>query len=331
MAKAQKIVLTPEEKAHQKVRRRAQIKRDRWIYLLLLPGFLYFIIFKIVPMYGVLIAFKDYYAPSQFFGPGFSEFGKDWVGFENFRLFLTDSSFWMLLRNTLIISGMNIIFFFPLPIIMALLLNEMKVQWYKKAIQTLVYVPHFVSMVVVFSITYVLLRAPAAKESGGAIYEIVKSLNGGNGVDIMQDKIAIYWVVLLQNVWKETGWGTIIFLAALAGVDVEQYEAAIVDGANRWQQLIYITLPAITGTIVTMLILRMGSVLNTGYEQLILLKNSGNADSIQTFDTYVYFQGMQGGEYGYTTAVSLFKSIISIIFIQSANAIAKHAGQEGLY
>ena len=331
MAKAQKIVLTPEEKAHQKVRRRAQIKRDRLIYLLLLPGFLYFIIFKIVPMYGVLIAFKDYYAPSQFFGPGFSEFGKDWVGFENFRLFLTDSSFWMLLRNTLIISGMNIIFFFPLPIVMALLLNEMKVQWYKKAIQTLVYVPHFVSMVVVFSITYVLLRAPAAKESGGAIYEIVKSLNGGNGVDIMQDKIAIYWVVLLQNVWKETGWGTIIFLAALAGVDVEQYEAAIVDGANRWQQLIYITLPAITGTIVTMLILRMGSVLNTGYEQPILLKNSGNADSIQTFDTYVYFQGMQGGEYGYTTAVSLFKSIISIIFIQSANAIAKHAGQEGLY
>ena len=295
MAKAQKIVLTPEEKAHQKVRRRAQIKRDRWIYLLLLPGFLYFIIFKIVPMYGVLIAFKDYYAPSQFFGPGFSEFTKDWVGFENFRLFLTDSSFWMLLRNTLIISGMNIIFFFPLPIVMALLLNEMKVQWYKKAIQTLVYVPHFVSMVVVFSITYVLLRAPAAKESGGAIYEIVKALNGGNGVDIMQDKIAIYWVVLLQNVWKETGWGTIIFLAALAGVDVEQYEAAIVDGANRWQQLIYITLPAITGTIVTMLILRMG------------------------------------GEYGYTTAVSLFKSIISIIFIQSANAIAKHAGQEGLY
>lgn len=331
MAKAQKIVLTPEEKAQAKVKRRAQIIRDRWMYLLLLPGFLYFIIFKIVPMYGVLIAFKDYYAPSQFFGPGGSAFVQDWVGFENFRLFLTDQSFWMLLRNTLIISGMNIIFFFPLPIIMALLLNEMKVQWYKKTIQTLVYVPHFVSMVVVFSITYVLLRAPALNEAGGAVYEIVKALNGGNGIDILQDKIAIYWVVLLQNVWKETGWGTIIFLAALAGVDVEQYEAAIVDGANRWQQLIYITIPAIMGTVVTMLILRMGSVLNTGYEQLILLKNTGNADSIQTFDTYVYFQGMQGGEYGYTTAVSLFKSIISIIFIQSANSIAKHAGQEGLY
>lgn len=332
MAKAQKVVLTPEEKAQAKQKRWAQIKRDRWMYLLLLPGFLYFIIFKIVPMYGVLIAFKDYYASSQFFGAGGSEFLKDWIGFENFRLFLTDQSFWMLLKNTLIISAMNIIFFFPLPIIMALLLNEMKVQWYKKTIQTLVYVPHFVSMVVVFSITYVLLKAPAsATQSGGAVYEIIKAMRGGNGMNVLEDKIAIYWVVLLQSVWKETGWGTIIFLAALAGVDVEQYEAAIVDGANRFQQLIYITIPAIMGTVVTMFILRMGSVLNTGYEQLILLKNDANANSIQTFDTYVYYQGMQGGEYGYTTAVSLFKSIISIIFIQSANTIAKHAGQEGLY
>ncbi len=328
MAKAQKIALSKEEKAVIAKKRRAQIFRDRWVYLLLLPGFLYFIIFKIVPMWGILIAFKDYYPTTKFFGSGLT---KNWIGFDNFVQFLTDSSFWQLLKNTLIISGMNIIFFFPLPIILALLLNEMKVQWYKKVVQTLVYVPHFVSMVVIASITFMLVKTPSsASQSGGALYEIIKSLTGKE-MQALGGGWAIYWVLLIQNIWKETGWGTIIFLAALAGVDVEQYEAAIVDGASRFQQLIYITLPAITGTIVTMFILRMGSVLDTGFEQIILMQNTLNRQNSETFDTYVYQYGRVEGNYGYTTAISLFKSIISIICIQTANRLAKKAGQTGLF
>lgn len=324
MAKVEKARLTPEQKkvAHSKTW--TKIKRDKWMYLLLLPGVLFFIIFKIVPMWGVLISFKDYYAGIPFLQA-------PWVGFENFTSFFTDSSFLQLLRNTLIISFMNLVFFFPLPILLALLLNEIKVQWYKKALQTLVYVPHFVSMVVIASISFMLLKTPSIPGySGGALFEIIKGLTG-HEINILESPASIYWILLIQTIWKESGWGTVIFLAALAGVDVEQYEAAIVDGANRFQQLIYITFPAILGTIVTMFILRMGSVLDTGFEQIILMQNDLNKTTSETFDTYVYNIGRVQGNYGYSTAVGLFKSIISIICIQSANALAKKAGQEGLF
>ncbi len=301
-----------------------QIKRDKWMYLLLLPGFLYFVIFKIVPLWGIFISMKEYYA-------GVSFFEADWVGLDNFITFFRSTFFIQLLKNTLIISAMNIIFFFPLPIILSLFLNEIRVQWYKKMLQTLVYVPHFVSMVVIASITFVLLKESSGEgQAGGAVYEIVRAING-KGESWISGKISIYWVLLVQNIWKETGWGTVIFLAALAGVDVEQYEAAIVDGATRMQQLVYITIPAIMSTVVTMFILRMGSVLNTGYEQLILMQNSLNKSSTDTFDTNVYNQGRVSGNYGYSSAVGLFKSIVSLIFIQASNRLAKAAGQTGLF
>lgn len=302
----------------------AQIKRDKWMYLLLLPGVLYFLIFKIFPMWGVLIAFKTFYAGVDFWAA-------DWIGFRNFTTFFQSTGFLQLLKNTLIISGMNIVFFFPLPIILALLLNEIRVQWYKKTLQTLVYVPHFVSMVVIASITFMLLNQPSSETAmGGPLYELIKNITGSKD-SVLSDKVAIYWVLLCQNIWKETGWGTVIFLAALAGVDVEQYEAAIVDGATRMQQLIHITIPSIFSTVVTMFILRMGSVLDTGFEQIILMRNSLNQSSTETFDTYVYFFGRVEGDYGYSGAVGLFKSIVSIICIQSANRLAKRAGQAGLF
>ncbi len=301
-----------------------QIKRNKWMYLLLLPGVLYFVIFKIVPLWGIFIAMKNYYAGVPFMAA-------EWVGLDNFIRFFSSNSFLQLLRNTLIISGMNIVFYFPLPIILALLLNEIRVQWYKKVLQTLVYVPHFVSMVVIASITFMLLKESSSDATtGGAIFELTKMLTG-TGETWLSGKVAIYWVLLVQNIWKETGWGTIIFLAALAGVDVEQYEAAIVDGATRFQQLIYITLPAIFSTIVTMFILRMGSVLDTGFEQIILMQNSLNMSSTDTFDTYVYNIGRVDGNYGYSTAVGLFKSVVSLICIQVANRLAKKAGQSGLF
>lgn len=324
MAKVQKVVLSPQEKAEARAKTWSRIKRDKWMYLLLLPGLLYFIIFKIVPLWGIFISMKDYYAGIPFMQAR-------WVGLDNFITFFTDSSFLQLLRNTLIISFMNLVFYFPLPILLALLLNEIKVQWYKKFLQTLVYVPHFVSMVVIASISFMILKTPSIEGySGGALYEITKAITG-KGVNALESPIAIYWILLIQAIWKETGWGTIIFLAALAGVDVEQYEAAIVDGASRLQQLVYITFPAILGTIVTMFILRMGSVLDTGFEQIILMQNELNRQTSETFDTYVYNIGRVQGNYGYSTAVGLFKSVISLICIQTANRLAKKAGQDGLF
>lgn len=309
----------------QKSARWKRMKRNKWMYLMLLPGVLYFLIFKIAPLWGVAISMQNYYAGVPFFKA-------EWVGFDNYLKFFASNGFWQLLKNTVIISGMNIIFFFPLPIILALLLNEVRVQWYKKSLQTLVYVPHFVSMVVIASITFMLLKESSTDTGmGGPIYEITKALNGGEGVSLLSDKKSIYWVILFQNIWKESGWGTIIFLAALAGVDVEQYEAATVDGASRMQQLIRITIPSIFSTIVTMFILRMGSVLDTSFEQIILMQNDLNRSSTETFDTYVYEIGRKQGNYGYSTAVGLFKSIVSIICIQTANKLAKKAGQSGLF
>ncbi len=324
--KAEKVVLSPEEKKLARQKMWTKIVRDRWIYLMLLPGFLYFIIFKIVPMWGVLIGFKTFYAGIPFMK-------SPWVGLDNYITFFTGTDFLRLLKNTIIISFMNLIFYFPLPIILSLFLNEIKVQWYKKTLQTMVYVPHFVSMVVIASITFMIVKVPQMEGySGGALYEIVYKLSGGRiKMNVLENPISIYWVLLFQSIWKETGWGTVIFLAAIAGVDVEQYEAAIVDGANRWQQLIYITFPAILGTIVTMFILRMGSVLDTGFEQILLMQNNLNKSASETFDTYVYDIGRVKGNYGYSTAVGLFKSLVSIACIQTANRVAKHVGQEGLF
>ena len=321
MAKAQSAAAT---KAVAKQKSKNNIWRNRWMYALLVPGFLYFVIFKILPLWGILIGFKAYYA-------GLSFLNSEWVGFQNFIDFFRGSDFWRLFKNTMIISFMNLIFFFPLPIILSLLLNEIKVQWYKSVLQTFVYVPHFVSMVVIASITFMILKTPAMEgQAGGALYSILHTITG-QSIDVLQSPISIYWVLLFQAIWKETGWGTVIFLAALAGVDVEQYEAAIVDGANRWQQLIYITVPSILGTIVTMFILRMGSVLDTGFEQIILRQNTLNKSNSETFDTYVYNYGRVGGDYVHTTAVSLFKSIVSLTCIQLANRAAKAVGQAGLF
>ena len=323
MAKAQSAA-APVSKTAAKQKSKNNIWRNRWMYALLVPGFLFFVIFKIVPLWGILISFKAYYA-------GLSFLNSDWVGFQNFIDFFAGSDFWRLFKNTMIISFMNLIFFFPLPIILSLLLNEIKVQWYKSVLQTFVYVPHFVSMVVIASITFMILKTPAQEgQAGGALYTIIQAVSG-KSIDVLESPSSIYWVLLFQAIWKETGWGTVIFLAALAGVDVEQYEAAIVDGANRWQQLIYITVPSILGTIVTMFILRMGSVLDTGFEQIILMQNTLNKSKSETFDTYVYNYGRVGGDYGHTTAVSLFKSIVSLTCIQLANRAAKAVGQAGLF
>jgi putative aldouronate transport system permease protein len=294
------------------------MRREKWMYVLLAPGILYFLIFKYVPMWGVLLAFKNYQ-------PFLGFFKSQWVGLEHFRDFFANPEFGMLLRNTLILSFLNLVFYFPAPIILALLLNEARRALFKRTVQTLIYVPHFISMVIVASLTYVFLTT-----EGGVVNEIWNQWTG-HKIDFLSDPDWFRSIMVLQTIWKECGWGTILFLAAIAGVDVEQYEAAIMDGANRWKQIWHITLPSISSTIVILLILRMGHVLDNGFEQIYLLLNPLNRSVAEVFDTYVYMVGITQGAFSYSTAVSLFKSIVGIILVLGTNWLAKRFGQSGLY
>lgn len=295
-----------------------KINKHKWLYIIFAPGALYFILFKYLPMWGVLVALKD-------FSPFLGFWGSPWVGFKHFENFFINPDFVRLFTNTLILSLMNIVFFFPAPIILALLLNEIRKEGYKKLIQTLVYVPHFISMIIVASITFILFNTQI-----GVVNNLLEPLIGTK-IAFLSDPEWFRPLIIGQTIWKETGWGTIIFLAALAGVDASLYEAAVVDGAGRLKQLWHITLPSIKSTIVIMLILRMGTVLDNGFEQIFVMTNSLNRSVADVFDTYVYKLGITQGAFSYSTAVGLFKSLIGLILIYSTNKIAKKLGETGLF
>ena len=295
----------------------AEIRRDKWLYLLLLPGVIYFIVFKYLPMFGIVIAFENYVPYSGILG-------SPWVGFKWFESFFKFPAWTTYLTNTLILSVMNIVFFFPAPIILALLLNEMLNLRYKKLLQTLLYVPHFISIVIVVSITFVMFGP------SGIVYKLTEQLLG-HPINYMGSPDTFRWMIIGQTIWKETGWGTIIFLAALTNVDTQLYEAAMVDGAGRLRRLWHITLPAIRSTIVLMLILRMGSVLDTGYDHLILMANPLNRKVSQTLDVFVYEQGIKSGQFSYASAIGLMKSIVSVTLVLASNKIAHLMGEQGLY
>ncbi|WP_420819497.1 ABC transporter permease [Paenibacillus thalictri] len=297
---------------------RKRLIKNRWMYYMLAPGILYFFIFKYVPMWGVLIAFQDY---SPFTG----FWGSPWIGFEHFRTFFGEPQFWQLFGNTLILALYNIFFFFPLPIVIALMLNEIRKEVYKRTIQSLIYIPHFISWVVVVGLAYILFTT-----EGGIFNELVASF-GGEKINFLLNREWFRTMIVGEMIWKETGWGTILFLAALAGVDPQLYEAARIDGAGRWGQLLHVTLPAIRSTIVVLLILRLGSFLDLGFEQIFLMLNPMNREVGEVFETYVYEHGIQQGDFSYSTAVNLFKSAIGIALVVGANYFAKKIGEEGIY
>lgn len=245
----------PAVKTEKKPTGLEAVKRDKWLYLLLVPGVLYFLIFKYWPMWGVLIAFKDY-------SPYLGFWQSEWVGFEYFKDFFMNPDFFRLLRNTLMLAALDLIFAFPAPLIVALLLNELRHAIYKRCIQTFIYVPHFVSWTIVVSITFVFFTVDT-----GVMNKVLQSITGRE-IAFLSDPEWFRPMIVLQSIWKETGWGTILFLAALASVDQEQYEAAVMDGAGRLRRMWHITLPAIRSTIVVLLILRIGSFLNIGFEQI---------------------------------------------------------------
>ena len=297
-----------------------------WLYILMIPGILYMLIFNYTPMAGLVMAFEDF---SPYNGDTAIQalFGSPFAGLKYFEKLFTGPDFWRLLRNTLAISLANLIFAFPAPIILALLLNELRCKWFKRFSQTLVYIPHFVSIVIVAALTYQLFSTT----DGVAYHMLVQVFGKQNAPDIMSDPKLFSTMIGGQNLWKETGYGTIIYLAALSSVDTQLYEAAKIDGAGRWQLMWHVTLPAIRGTIILMLIMKVGSLLNTGYEQIFLMQNAMNRSVSDVFDTYIYTKGIVNGQYSLATAAGLFKSIVSMVMVVGANKIAKLFGESGLY
>ncbi|KZZ86057.1 ABC transporter permease [Bacillus sp. SJS] len=307
----------PVQKISLAAKAKRSFLRQRYLYLLLLPGFLYFLIYKYIPMLGLVLAFKDY-NPFQ----GIIE--SPWVGFAHFEKIFSNSDVLQVIWNTLSLSFLQIVFAFPVPIILAIMLNEVRSQTFKRIVQSVIYLPHFLSWVVVVGITVIFLR------SEGLINSMLMAA-GLDSIPFLTNPAFFQPLIVLQVIWKEAGWGTIIFLAALSGINPQLYEAAIMDGAGRLKQIWYITLPALKSTILILLILRLGNVLDSGFEQIFLMLNPFNMDVGNVLDTFVYFKGIQQADYGFATAVGLFKGVVGLILVVTANRLAKRFGQEGLY
>jgi putative aldouronate transport system permease protein len=294
------------------------LKRDKYLYLLGLPGILCLLIFKYVPMWGVIIAFQEY---SPFRGILRSE----WIGFENFQLFFSNPDFFKLLRNTLAINLMSLVFFFPVPIILSLMLNEVRNEVFKRTIQSIVYLPHFLSWVIIAGLTFTMFA------TGEGVINKVLLMMGLERIEWLTTPNFFWGFLTGQSIWKEAGWGTVIFLAAMANVDPGLYEAARIDGASRLRQMWHITIPAIQNVIIILLILKLGHIMDVGFEQVFLLQNAAVSEVADVFDTYIYRVGIKQSEFSYTTAVGLFKAAIGLLLVIISNRLVKKAGGEGFY
>lgn len=292
-------------------------KKNKYKYLLVLPVIAYFLIFHYKAMYGIIIAFKRYRASAGIEG-------SPWVGLYNFERFFHDIYFWRVLRNTLTISFLTLIFSFPAPILLALLINEVKVKWFKRTVQTISYMPHFIAMVVVCSLIQ------SFCQTNGVLNGIIVFF-GGQRDNLLANKNYFYAIYIISGIWQSIGWNSIIYLAALSGIDQEQYEAARVDGAGRLKQMFYITLPGLLPTISMLLVLNLGSMLNVGYEKILLLYSELTYEVADVISTYVYRKGLIDSDFSFATAVGLFNSIINVIFLLTANRISKKMGQSGLF
>lgn len=309
------------KKFFRKKRRRERNKKivSNWqLYVLILPAFLYFLVFHYFPMYGVQIAFKDF-LPAQ------GIWNSEWVGLEHFKRFIDSYYFWDLIKNTLGISVYELIVGFPLPIILALALNEAKDGLYKKSVQTVTYAPHFISVVVLSGMVIAFL-APTT----GIINHAIQ-LVGFDPIPFMEDPKWFKTVYVMSGVWQSTGWGTIIYLAALSGVDPQQHEAAIVDGATRWQRIIYINIPTIVPTMVILLIMNVGNIMAMGFEKILLLQNPLNMESSNVIATFVYQAGLLDGQYSFAAAVGLFNAVINAILLITVNKIARKTSETSLW
>lgn len=294
-----------------------KIKRSRWLYVLMALPILYYIIFCYAPMYGVLIAFKDYKIAK-------GVWGSPWVEFKWFEKFLFDEYFWKLVRNTLMLNLYGLVWGFPVPILLALMLNEVRHSKFKRIVQTVSYLPHFISTVVICGMLHNFLSLD------GVINQLIAFL----GFDKIQFLILPEWfrtVFTASGIWQSCGWNSIIYLAALTAVDSQLVEAAEIDGANRFQRIWHVTLPAITPTISIMLIMQLGRMMTLGYEKIILLYNGMTYETADTISTYVYRRGILKADYSYSTAVGLFQTVVGLIFLTTSNMLSKKLSETSLW
>lgn len=291
--------------------------RNRSLYLMIIPVLIFFILFHYKPMYGAIIAFKDY-TPAL----GIAE--SPWVGWDNFTRFFSSVYFGRLIRNTILLSFYSLLFGFPAPIILALLLNEVKNKKFKGLTQTVTYLPHFISMIVV---TGMLVDFSMAS---GLFNDIIE-LFGGERSPLLQNPDLYRTIYVASGIWQEIGWGSIIYLSALSGVDSQLYEAAQIDGAGKWKQLIHVTLPGIAPTIIIMFILKMGTLMNMGYEKTILLYNPATYETADIISSYIYRIGLLEQDWSYSTAIGLFNSVINLGLLLITNKIARKCGETSLW
>lgn len=293
------------------------ICKHKGLYLMALPGFIWFVLFKYVPLVGAVIAFMDY---DIYKGIGGSKF----VGFKHFAHFFQFPEFGQIFRNTAILGAYDVLIVFPIPIILAILMNEVRNAKYKKAVQTAVYVPHFLSWVIIGGIFTTLLSP-----NTGVINNLRQML-GLDSIYYMASEKHIRGILVIASIWKEMGWSSIVYLAAIAGIDPALYEAAEIDGANRFKRMLHITLPTILPIIMTMLLLKVGNFMEIGFEKTNSFMNSMNQESIDVFDTFVYRYGLQNLQYSYATAVGLFKSVVGITLLFVSNALSKKTTQQSI-
>lgn len=295
-----------------------KILMHRYCYLMLIPVAAYFIIFAYAPMWGIFISFQDY---QIFLGIQ----GSPWVGLQNFRDFFGGLKFGQIFANTLILNIESIVIGFPAPIIFAIMMNEIKSRKLARTVQTITYMPHFISTVVVVSMMSMILSP-----TNGFVNQVIMR-NGGEAIYFMNEAGWFRPLSIISGLWQNIGWNSIIYLAAITGIDPVYYEAAIIDGATWWQKIIHITIPSIKSTIIIMLILRLGNLLGTDFQKVLLMQTSGNKVVSEVLSTYVYARGIGNSEYGYAQAVSLFNGIVHIVLILITNTITNKLADEGLW
>ena len=295
------------------------LKSRRSVYLMLVPVIIYYIIFNYLPMYGAQIAFRDFRSTRQ----GIT--GAKWVGLENFYDFFNGVYAPRLIRNTLLINTLNLIFGFPAPIILALLLNELRSERFKKTVQTISYLPHFISLVVICGMLKDFLA------TDGIITQMLSAITGTNLPNLLTNKDYYRAIYVLSDIWQGIGWGAIIYIAALSGIDSQLYEAASIDGAGKWKQMLNVTLPGILPTIMIMLIMRIGNMMSLGYEKTLLLYNEGIYETADIISTYVYRAGLLGNQKGLAAAVDLMNSAINLILLFTANTLSRKFSGSSLW
>lgn len=292
--------------------------QNRYLYLMFVPVLVIYILFMYIPMYGVIIAFKD-------FNPGLGILGSEWVGFQHFENFFSSYYFGHILRNTLIISGLSLLVNFPAPIIFALLLNEIRLKRFKKFVQSVTYFPHFLSTVIVCGLIIEFCS------THGAINQIIQIFSPDTPVrNLLAEKSLFRPIYIISGVWQNFGWDSIIYLAALSGVDSSLYEATVIDGAGRWKQTLHVSIPSILPTIVIMLILAIGGLMNVGWEKIVLLYSPTTYETADVISSFVYRRGLIENDFSFSTAVGLFNSLVNFLLIMITNRISKAVTENSL-